>query len=106
MKWFFLIIMVFLILVSSVFGQGKADVLSDALDSIGFSRSDLGYQPKGYWNRFPGSISYKLKSFDVIDLNIRVIIAYSVSTGVNIVSFSIVIVLSPILKTKLPSFRL
>lgn len=44
--------------------QSAPDLLSDALDSIGFTRADLGYSPKGYWTRFPTDIPYKLKSFD------------------------------------------
>ncbi len=44
--------------------QEPPDLLSAALDSIGFSRTDLGYSPKGYWTRFPTEIPYKLKSFD------------------------------------------
>jgi hypothetical protein len=31
----------------------EIDRLGAALDSVGFSRADLGFQPKGYWNRFP-----------------------------------------------------
>jgi hypothetical protein len=42
----------------------NTDVLQTALDSIGFSRSDLGIHPRGYWGRFPTDIPYKLKSFD------------------------------------------
>jgi hypothetical protein len=48
----------------SVFGQAPTDILQMALDSVGFSRSDLGYMPKGYWSRFPLDIPYKLTSFD------------------------------------------
>lgn len=29
------------------------DRLGQALQKVGFSRTDLGFQPKGYWNRFP-----------------------------------------------------
>ena len=31
----------------------KIDRLGQALSEVGFTRDDLGYQPKGYWNRFP-----------------------------------------------------
>jgi hypothetical protein len=31
----------------------RMDRLGEALESVGFSRADLGFQPKGYWNRFP-----------------------------------------------------
>jgi hypothetical protein len=44
--------------------QNGVDLLQAALDSIGYTYSDLGYRPKGYWNRFPTGIPYKLKSFD------------------------------------------
>jgi len=40
------------------------DVLAKALSEVGFERADLGYQPKGYWNRFPLDIPYKLPAFD------------------------------------------
>ncbi len=40
------------------------DILGRILNQVGFSRADLGYQPKGYWNRFPLDIPYKLTSFD------------------------------------------
>ncbi|MDF1544636.1 MAG: hypothetical protein P1R58_05990 [bacterium] len=39
------------------------DILGEILGEVGFDRSDLGYQPKGYWNRFPLDIPYKLTSF-------------------------------------------
>jgi len=36
------------------FGQDNGiDRIAAALDSVGFTRADLGYHPKGYWNRFP-----------------------------------------------------
>jgi hypothetical protein len=47
---------IFLLLIVSVVcmaQENKADRLGEALDSVGFSRADLGFQPKGYWNRFP-----------------------------------------------------
>jgi len=40
------------------------DLLDDALASVGKSKADLGYQPKGYWNRYPYQIPYKLPAFD------------------------------------------
>ncbi len=47
-----------------VFAQSQVDVLRIALDSVGFTRDDLGYRPRGYWSRFPLDIPYKLTSFD------------------------------------------
>ncbi len=40
------------------------DMLDSALSIVGKSRADLGYQPKGYWNRYPFEIPYKLPAFD------------------------------------------
>ena len=48
----------------AVGGEKTPDLLQKALGLIGFSRSDLGIHPKGYWSRFPTDIPYKLKSFD------------------------------------------
>jgi len=53
-----------LIININVFGEDDTDILGMALDSVGFSRADLGYHPKGYWSRFPLDIPYKLTSFD------------------------------------------
>ena len=44
--------------------EDKPDVLKMILDSVGFSRSDIGFEPKGYWSRFPLDIPYRLTSFD------------------------------------------
>jgi hypothetical protein len=49
---------------TAVVGDDATDLLQLALDSVGFMRTDLGVDPKGYWGRFPTSIPYKLKSFD------------------------------------------
>ena len=42
----------------------SADLLDSALALVGKTRADLGYQPKGYWNRYPFVIPYKLPAFD------------------------------------------
>lgn len=42
----------------------SADLLDSALSLVGKTRSDLGYHPKGYWNRYPFEIPYKLPAFD------------------------------------------
>lgn len=44
--------------------QDTTDVLTLSLNEVGFTRADLGYSPKGYWNRFPLEIPYKLGAFD------------------------------------------
>jgi hypothetical protein len=42
------------------------DRLAQMLSEVGFTRADLGYEPKGYWNRFPLDVPYKLTSFDAL----------------------------------------
>ncbi len=42
----------------------STDILKQALGEVGFTKDDLGYQPKGYWNRFPLDIPHRLSSFD------------------------------------------
>ena len=42
----------------------QPDALDEALDLVGMKRADLGWQPKGWWARFPAHIPYKLRSFD------------------------------------------
>ncbi|MCH7689817.1 MAG: hypothetical protein IIA17_02070 [candidate division Zixibacteria bacterium] len=49
---------------SLTFTQSQTDILEKVLGEVGFTKDDLGYQPKGYWNRFPLDIPYKLTSFD------------------------------------------
>ena len=53
---------VLLILTTSV--TAEEDILDKILNEVGFNKADLGYQPKGYWNRFPLDIPYRLTSFD------------------------------------------
>ncbi|MBI3922093.1 MAG: hypothetical protein HY318_11800 [Armatimonadetes bacterium] len=42
------------------------DRLAEALKAVGFTKNDLGYQPKGYWSRFPDpqQVPHKLHFFD------------------------------------------
>lgn len=42
------------------------DALAEALALVGWSRADLGYRPKGYWNRYPdpNAAAFKLRAFD------------------------------------------
>lgn len=47
-------VIIFMILIATAFAQSQEiDRIAAALDSVGFTRADLGYHPKGYWNRFP-----------------------------------------------------
>ncbi len=48
------LLLIFVIMTSPAIAQeASIDQLGAALDSVGFTRADLGFQPKGYWNRFP-----------------------------------------------------
>ncbi|MBM3318232.1 MAG: hypothetical protein FJY75_10330, partial [Candidatus Eisenbacteria bacterium] len=40
------------------------DALDDALAIAGLTRADLGWRPRGYWERYPAGIPYKLRHFD------------------------------------------
>jgi hypothetical protein len=40
------------------------DALDDALALVGLHRDNLGWRPKGWWQRYPGDIPYKLRAFD------------------------------------------
>jgi len=59
----FIVLTIIFSLSFSALGQ-STDILRMALDSVGFSEADIGYQLKGYWNRFPLDIPYRLTSFD------------------------------------------
>jgi hypothetical protein len=40
------------------------DALDDALATAGLTRADLGWQARGWWERYPEDISHKLRHFD------------------------------------------
>jgi hypothetical protein len=61
---FFLLILV--LMTAPVTAQNNGDILKMVFDSVGLTRADIGFQPKGYWNRFPLDIPYKLISFDAL----------------------------------------
>jgi hypothetical protein len=42
----------------------QPDALDEALALAGLQRADLGWEPKGWWPRFPADIPYKLRAFD------------------------------------------
>jgi hypothetical protein len=71
-------ILLLLLIVSGAFAQNEitlensritlaapVDRIGAAIDSVGFTREDLGFRPKGYWNRFPlpSGIPYTLPFF-------------------------------------------
>jgi hypothetical protein len=75
-----------LVLVMALFPQTNGnnkntDVLGEILEAVGFDRSDLGFKPKGYWNRFPLDIPYKLTSFDALFAEPFKLYDYSMTMG-------------------------
>ncbi|MHC4609322.1 MAG: hypothetical protein ACYS7M_03125, partial [Planctomycetota bacterium] len=44
----------------------QPDALDDALGLVGMRRADLGWEPKGWWPRYPADIPYKLRAFDAL----------------------------------------
>jgi len=61
--WF---VVLSVLVVTPVFAEGREDILGKILNEVAFTREDLGYQPAGYWNRFPLDIPHKLTSFDAL----------------------------------------
>jgi hypothetical protein len=43
-----------------------ADALDDALALVGLTREEIGFQERGYWSRYPGNISYRMRHFDAL----------------------------------------
>ncbi len=58
------ILLISILLSSNTIAQSKKDILGKILNEVGFTRADLGYDYKGYWNRFPLDIPHRLTSFD------------------------------------------
>ncbi len=50
----------------SLSAEPSDDILGRVLGEVGFTRADLGYDPAGYWNRFPLDIPHRLTSFDAL----------------------------------------
>lgn len=43
---------------------GSADAIDDALKMAGLTRADVGWEARGWWERYPEDIPYKLRHFD------------------------------------------
>jgi len=59
---------------------GQRDLLGEALDVVGFTRDDLGYEPAGYWTRYPRA-PYKLPIFDALFAEPMRIYDYTIGMG-------------------------
>ncbi|HDL01399.1 MAG TPA: hypothetical protein ENH23_04120 [candidate division Zixibacteria bacterium] len=66
MKKICLVVLIISLLAIMVQADQKEDILQKILTEAGFTKSDIGYQPKGYWNRFPLDTPYRLTSFDAL----------------------------------------
>lgn len=44
--------------------HAQLDALDEALDLAGLTRADLGWEARGWWQRYPQDIPYKLRHFD------------------------------------------
>lgn len=58
-------VLISVVLILPVVGRAEnRDALDDALATVGMTRADLGWRPKGWWPLFPADIPYKLRAFD------------------------------------------
>jgi hypothetical protein len=72
-----------LTITTAVAQNQQIDRLGAALDSVGFTRADLGFQPKGYWNRFPlpDGIPYTMPFFTDLFAEPLHVIEYTQAMG-------------------------
>jgi hypothetical protein len=61
------VVMVLLVMIccTQLASSRQGDALDDALSLAGMRRADLGWEPKGWWPRFPVA-PYKLRAFDAL----------------------------------------
>jgi len=53
-----------LILAPAAGAAPPPDALDEALEIAGLSRPDLGWEARGWWERYPADVPYKLRHFD------------------------------------------
>jgi hypothetical protein len=44
--------------------EPSGDALDEALGEVGLARGDLGWEPRGWWTRYPIDVPYRLRHFD------------------------------------------
>jgi len=66
MRRLMVLVVALLMVAGNACAQDSTDVLGRILSEVDFTRTDLGYRPAGYWNRFPLDIPYRLTSFDAL----------------------------------------
>lgn len=62
----------------------EPDAIDEALSLVGMTRSDLGFEPRGWWERFPEDIPYKLRHFDDLQAEPMAIIPFTRVLGANL----------------------
>jgi hypothetical protein len=60
-----LLILILLFCCTQLAASPQGDALDEALALVGMRRADLGWEPKGWWPRFPIA-PYKLRAFDAL----------------------------------------
>ena len=60
-----LLILILLFCCTQLAASEQGDALDEALALVGMRRADLGWEPKGWWPRFPVA-PYKLRAFDAL----------------------------------------
>ncbi len=86
MKSLLTVLIISLLIFSNASAQTDDDILGKILAGVGFDRADIGYQPAGYWNRFPLDAPYRLTSFDALFAEPFKLIDYATVMG-NTVEF-------------------
>ena len=59
------IITALLLLLPAAAAPERPDALYEALALAGLERGDLGWEPKGWWPRYP-DVPYKMRAFDAL----------------------------------------
>ncbi len=64
MKRFWWLLLLFTLVNPAWASGADPDALDDALHSAGLTRADVGWEARGWWERYPQDIPYKLRHFD------------------------------------------
>jgi hypothetical protein len=79
-----LVLVVVSLVAGSAVGPLAQDALDDALSIAGLTRADLGWRARGYWERYPADIPYKLRHFDDLCAEPLAIVPYVRAMGATV----------------------
>ncbi|MFN8548261.1 MAG: hypothetical protein U0527_09955 [Candidatus Eisenbacteria bacterium] len=79
------LVAVSLILAASARADEAPDALDDALGLAGLTRADLGWEPRGFWERYPEDIPYKLRHLDSIVSEPLAVVPFTRMMGATLV---------------------